>query len=117
MDINDDALRALWQRQQPPPGLAATMAGKVQRHRRLAAVRVTVEIAVTVAGIALLTWPAADGHLSAGNGCCSRSSRCSLLPAGPFCCDSGPTSVSPPTRRWRCTPLSGSGNCAPGCGT
>lgn len=66
MDINDDALRALWQRQQPPPGLAATMARKVQRHRRLAAVRVTVEIAVTVAGIALLTWPAADGHLSAG---------------------------------------------------
>lgn len=28
MDINDDALRALWQRQQPPPGLAATMAGR-----------------------------------------------------------------------------------------
>jgi len=66
MDINDDALRALWQRQQPPSRLAETMARKIQRHRHLAAVRVTLEVAVTVAGIALLTWPAADGRLSPG---------------------------------------------------
>ncbi|MCF7750796.1 hypothetical protein KQ945_08560 [Bacillus subtilis subsp. subtilis] len=66
MDINDDALRALWQRQQPPSGHAAAMVRKVQRHRRLERLRRAIEMAVTVAGIALLMWPAADGRLSPG---------------------------------------------------
>lgn len=66
MDINDDALRALWQRQQPPSGLADAMTRKVQRHRRTERVRRNIEIALTVAGIALLTWPVADGRLSPG---------------------------------------------------
>jgi hypothetical protein len=66
MDINDDALRALWQRQQPPSGLADAMAGKIQRHRRVEKLRRVIEVALTVAGVALLTWPVADGRLSAG---------------------------------------------------
>lgn len=66
MDIDDNALRTLWQRQQPPPGLADEMARKVLRHRRTEKVRRGVEIALTVVGIALLTWPAADGTLSPG---------------------------------------------------
>lgn len=66
MDIDDEALRALWQRQQPPSGLADEMARKVQRHRRVETLRRAVEIALTVAGIVLLTWPVADGRLSPG---------------------------------------------------
>ncbi|MET0289291.1 MAG: hypothetical protein ABW178_06655 [Pseudoxanthomonas sp.] len=66
MDINDDTLRALWQRQQPPSGLADEMARKVQRHDRVEKVRRTAEVALTVAGIVLLTWPVADGRLSPG---------------------------------------------------
>lgn len=66
MDINDDALRALWQRQQPPSGLADAMARRIQRHRRVEALRRAIEIALTVAGIALLTWPVAGGGLSPG---------------------------------------------------
>lgn len=66
MDINDDALRALWQRQQPPSGLADAMARKIQRHRRVEKVRRVIEVALTVAGVALLTWPVADGKLSPG---------------------------------------------------
>lgn len=66
MDLNDDALRALWQRQQPPSGLADAMARKIQRHRRVEKLRRGLEIALTVAGIALLTWPVADGRLSPG---------------------------------------------------
>lgn len=66
MDINDDALRALWQRQQPPSGLADAMARKIQRHRRVEKVRRVIEVVLTVAGVALLTWPVADGKLSPG---------------------------------------------------
>ena len=66
MDINDDALRALWQRQQPPSGLADVMARKIQRHRRVEKVRRVIEVALTVAGVALLTSPVADGRLSPG---------------------------------------------------
>ena len=64
MDINDDALRALWHRQQPPSALADEMARRIQRHRRAEKVRRAVEIALTIAGIALLAWPVADGRLS-----------------------------------------------------
>lgn len=66
MDINDDALRALWQRQQPPSDLADVMAWKIQRHRRVEKLRRVIEIALTVAGALLLTWPMADGRLSPG---------------------------------------------------
>lgn len=66
MDINDDALRALWQRQQPPAGLADAMVRKIQRHRRVEKVSRVIEVALTVAGVALLTWPVADGQLSPG---------------------------------------------------
>lgn len=66
MDIDDDALRALWQRQQPPSGYADALARKVQRHRRIEKVRRAIEAAVTVAGVALLAWPVADGRLSPG---------------------------------------------------
>lgn len=67
MDINDDALRALWQRQQPPSGLADAMARKVQRHRRVEKMQRVIEVALTVAGVALLTWPVVDGTLSPGH--------------------------------------------------
>ena len=66
MDINDDALRMLWQRQQPPSGLANDMARKVQRHHHVERVRRIMEIALTVVGITLLTWPMADGQLTPG---------------------------------------------------
>lgn len=64
MDINEDALRALWQRQQPPSDLARTMARKVRRHRRLETLRRALDVVLTIGGIALLTWPVADGRLS-----------------------------------------------------
>lgn len=66
MDINDDALRTLWQRQQPPSDLADTMARKVRRHHRLEKLRRALDVAVTIGGIALLSWPAAGGGLSPG---------------------------------------------------
>lgn len=66
MDINDDALRALWRRQQPPSDFADEMARRIQRHRRAEKLRRAVEIALTIAGIALLAWPVADGRLSPG---------------------------------------------------
>ena len=65
MNIDDDALRALWQRQQPPSRLADEVATRIVRNRRDEKIRRAVEVALTVAGIALLTWPAADGRLSA----------------------------------------------------
>ena len=65
MNIDDDALRALWQRQQPPPQLADELTARIVRHRRAEKVRRTLEVALTLAGVALLTWPAADGRLTA----------------------------------------------------
>lgn len=66
MDINEDALRALWQRQQPPSDLADAMARKVRRHHRREKLRCALDVAVTIGGIALLAWPVADGRLSPG---------------------------------------------------
>lgn len=66
MDINDDALRALWQRQQPPSDLANAMARKVRRHHRREQLRFALDVSVTIGGIALLAWPVADGRLSPG---------------------------------------------------
>lgn len=64
MDIDDESLRALWQRQQPPAELVRDVAASVVRHRRYDRARLALEIALTAAGITLLTWPAADGTLS-----------------------------------------------------
>lgn len=65
MKVDDEALQALWQRQQPPSQLADGVAARIVRHRRAERVRRAVEVILTVAGVALLTWPAADGGLSA----------------------------------------------------
>lgn len=64
MEIDEHALRDIWQRQQPPPLLAHELAGRVERHRRRARIHRAADVAVTVAGIALLVWPGADGRLS-----------------------------------------------------
>lgn len=64
MDIDEKALQALWQRQQPPPPLAAKLANRVDRHRRLAKIHRAAEAVITVAGAALLIWPGGDGNLS-----------------------------------------------------
>lgn len=64
MDIDDHALRALWQRQKPPSHLAREIAAKVERHRRRAGYQRAAEAAVTLAGVTLLVWPGNDGRWS-----------------------------------------------------
>ncbi|MFZ5656288.1 MAG: hypothetical protein ACOY37_04395 [Pseudomonadota bacterium] len=64
MDIDEQALQALWQRQQPPPRLAADLARRVDQHRRRAKVHRAAEAVITAAGAALLIWPGDDGSLS-----------------------------------------------------
>lgn len=64
MNIDDRDFSALWQQQQPPADLARTIQARIHRHRRAAAVRLLVEVALTVAGATLLLWPGGDGSLS-----------------------------------------------------
>ena len=64
MNSDEQALRAVWQRQQPPPRLAQELAKRVEQHRRRARIHRAAEAAITLAGVALLAWPGPDGKLS-----------------------------------------------------
>ena len=64
MNIDEQALRAVWQRQQPPQRLAQELAKRVELHRRRARIHRAAEVAITLAGVALLAWPGHDGKLS-----------------------------------------------------
>lgn len=62
MNIDDYDLEALWQRQQPPRALTQAIRTTVERHRRTIALRRWTELALTIAGVAVLAWPSgADG--------------------------------------------------------
>ncbi len=64
MKIDKQDLSALWQQQKPPTNLAPSLTARIHRHRRAAAVRLVVEVALSVIGAALLLWPGSDGSLS-----------------------------------------------------
>lgn len=64
MEINDQDLSALWQQQQPPTNLARKLTTRIHRHRRVAAVRLFIEVVLSVIGVTLLLWPGSDGSLS-----------------------------------------------------
>lgn len=64
MNIDKQDLGSLWQQQQPPTNLARTLTSRIRRHRRAAALRLGVEVVLSLIGVALLVWPGSDGSPS-----------------------------------------------------
>lgn len=60
----DERLRALWQRQQPPPALVHDLAGRVARHRRAVMARRALEVLLTVAAVVVFARPLWTGDVS-----------------------------------------------------
>ncbi len=60
----DERLRALWQRQQPPPMAVHDLVGRVARHRRAVLARRALEVLLTLAAVAVFAWPLWTGDVS-----------------------------------------------------
>lgn len=58
---NDEALRELWQRQKPSRALTDGLFNRVKRHRRALMAQRGLEVAMTLAAVAVLGWPVWTG--------------------------------------------------------